>query len=263
MSEIRTVDILGLGFPIQNYRSTIDRFSTWIAEKKAHQVCIANVHTVVTAQRDAAFFELNAQADMLTMDGQPLRWYANLVHKAGVEERVCGPELMLRCLDEGQQHGWKHYFLGGRDEVLATLEANLRQRFPQAQIVGAYSPPFRELSAEEDQAIVDQINAVEPDFLWVGLGAPKQERWIREHINRVQAPVQLGVGAAFDFHAGAIKRAPEWMQKSGLEWCYRAFHDKRLWSRYLSTNPTFLYCLLRDVLKSKFTGQQPAKRLES
>ena len=250
------VNILGLSFPIQNYQQAIDQFSRWIDEKESRQVCIANVHTVVTSTRDRTFHSLNANADMLTMDGQPLRWYANLVHRAGIEERVCGPELMLRCMDEGQQHGWKHYFLGGREDVLQVLESKLKEKYPNANIVGAFSPPFRTLSESEDQDMVDQINSVQPDFLWVGLGAPKQEIWIQEHLDRVKVPVQLGVGAAFDFHSGTIKRAPEFMQRSGMEWLYRLYHDKRLWKRYLTTNPIFLYYLLKDTFKSRLLGDK-------
>lgn len=249
------VDIFGLSFPVQDYERAISTFSEWIATGSAHQVCVANVHTVVTATRDPEIRQIYLESDMLTMDGEPLRWYANLVYKAGVRERVCGPELMLRCLREGQEKGWRHYFLGGTETALQTLVENVSKRFPEAQIAGAYSPPFRALSDSEDQMIVDRINDANVDFLWVGLGAPKQERWIYEHLDRIDVPVQLGVGAAFDFHAGVIARAPEYLQKAGLEWAFRLVKDPRLWKRYLSTNPLFLALLCRDIIRKRVFGR--------
>ena len=252
---MKYVDILGLKFPIQDYEAAIETFAKWIAEGSPHQVCVANVHSVVTAMEDSEFHQLNRKADMLTMDGQPLRWYANLVYKAGVKERVCGPELMLRCLDQGQEKGWRHYLYGGKEDVLDRLVDSVSKKFPRAEIAGAYSPPFRSLSTEEDEQIVENINYANADFLWIGLGAPKQEKWIAEHLDRVKVPVQLGVGAAFDFHAGEIPRAPEFMQKVGLEWVFRVLQDPRLWKRYLSTNPVFLAWLCRDVFRKRVLGR--------
>lgn len=248
------IEILGLKFPVQDYGKAIETFSEWIATGSAHHVCIANVHTMVMAHKEPEFRRLNDRADMLTIDGQPLRWYANLVCKAGILERVCGPELMLRCIEKGQEEGWRHYFYGGRLDVLDKLVENLSAKYPKAEIVGAYSPPFRQLSDEEDDRIVEQINNVKPDFLWVGLGAPKQEKWIAEHLDKLNSPVQVGVGAAFDFHAGEIRRAPDFLQKMGLEWLFRAWNDPRLWKRYLTTNPVFLGLLCRDIFRKRILG---------
>ncbi|PKD39397.1 glycosyltransferase [Methylomonas sp. Kb3] len=248
MQAIKSVDIFGIRFPILDYELTLQLFQEWIASGQAHQVCIANVHTTVACLTDHELRDISNNA-LSTMDGLPLVWYAKLVHQAPIKTRVCGPDLMLKCLDHGQQLGWRHFFLGGKDEVLADLVANIRKRYPQAELVGWLSPPFRPLSAEEDQQLVDLINAARPDFLWVGLGAPKQEKWIAAHLDRVHVPVQLGVGAAFDFHSGHIKRAPLWMQKSGLEWCYRMAKDRRLVKRYFSTNPVFLLRFAWDFLQ--------------
>lgn len=249
----QAVNVLGVNFQRLDYAAALALFQNWIAAQSPHQVCIANVHTVVSCQSDAELRDINNRS-LVTMDGLPLVWYANLVHRASVG-RVCGPDLMLHCLDQGRDKGWKHFFLGGKPEVLTDLQQKMLERFPGVTIVGLHSPPFRSLSAEEDQQLVDMINAAEADFLWVGLGAPKQEKWIAAHLDRVHVPVQLGVGAAFDFHSGHVQRAPLWMQRNGLEWLYRMAMDKRLVKRYLSTNPVFLKLFLRDWVWIRLLGR--------
>lgn len=241
------LDILGLKFPLLDYASTLDLFKQWIAARKPHQVCMANVHTVITSLTDNQLKRINNRS-LITMDGLPLVWYARAVHQARIKERVCGPELMLRCLDQGREHGWKHFFLGGKEHVLTDLVHAMQSRFPGAEIVGWHSPPFRPLSDEEDAQLVALINQHQPDFLWVGLGAPKQEKWIAGHLAVLDVPVQAGVGAAFDFHSGHIRRAPVWMQNAGLEWLYRMLQDRRLIKRYCTTNPIFLVYFLRDLI---------------
>ncbi len=247
----KTIDILGIKFPFLDYNSTLDLFTHWIKEHESHQVCIANVHTVISSLTDKKLREINNQS-LITMDGLPLVWYAKLVHNAPIKERVCGPELMLRCLDEGRKQGWKHFFLGGKEIVLNDLVSTMTTRFPGVEIIGTHSPPFRTLSTEEDDQLVELINQLKPDFLWVGLGAPKQEKWIAAHLSKVKVPIQIGVGAAFDFNSGHINRAPLWMQKSGLEWLYRILQDPRLLKRYCATNPIFLALFLRDIILVNF-----------
>ena len=248
MQSFKTVNVLGITFPIINYEDTLNIFEDYIRSKVAHQVCIANVHTVVTCLSDKELRAITNNA-LSTMDGVPLVWYANLIHNAGLESTVNGPDLMLKCLDQGRHMGWKHFFLGGTQQVLDDLVVTMQKRYPGVEIVGWHSPPFRPLSAEEDQHLVELINAENPEFLWVGLGAPKQEKWIAAHLDRVHAPVQLGVGAAFVFHSGHVARAPRWMQKNGLEWLYRMIKEKRLIKRYFTTNPIF-YCSLPKMFFS-------------
>ncbi|MEI6067982.1 MAG: WecB/TagA/CpsF family glycosyltransferase [Methylococcaceae bacterium] len=247
----KLINILGLNFPILDYAHSLTLFTHWIKIREPHQVCTANVHTVVTSLTDTELRDINNRS-LITMDGWPLVWYANVVHRANIKERVCGPELMLRCLSEGRQHGWKHFFLGGKGVVLTDLVNTMQTQFPGVEIVGWHSPPFRPLSTQEDEQLVELINEHQPDFLWVGLGAPKQEKWIAAHLQQVKAPVQIGVGAAFDFHSGHVKRAPVWMQKSGLEWLYRVLQDRRLIKRYCATNPIFLALFFRDFLMVNF-----------
>lgn len=251
----QNVRIGGVTFPVIDYDYAIRIFQEWMSEGAAHQVCIVNVHTLVTAMREPAFHAIMRDAAMATMDGQPLRWYANAVCNAGVKERVCGPELMHRCIGYGVRKRWRHYLLGGRPEVLSTLEKRLHDSFPGLQIAGSHSPPFRQVSEAEETETVARINNSNADILWVGLGAPRQEQWIHRNLCRLKAPVCVGVGAAFDFHAGSVPRAPSWMQSAGLEWLFRVFADPRLLRRYLDTNPTFLWMLLRDLISVRLLRQ--------
>ncbi len=246
---LKNINIGGVPFPIIDYDRAIQQFQSWIKTRDAHQVCIVNVHTLVTAMRDPAFHLIMHEAAMNIMDGQPLKWYANAVCQAGLHERVCGPELMLRCLAQGTEKGWRHYFLGGRSEVLKLLESRVKEQFHGVNRAGSYSPPFRSATEAEETEMVAHINESNADMLWVGLGAPRQEQWIYRNLHRLNIPVCIGVGAAFDFHAGSVSRAPTWMQSAGLEWLYRVFADPRLFRRYLDTNPPFLWMLIRDWLR--------------
>ncbi len=252
----KPLNILGINAPLLDYTTCLSLFTIWVKKREKHQVCIANVHTVVESQFDTTLKAINNKS-LVTLDGLPLVWYAKAVLKAPIKERVCGPELMLRALDHGREHGWKHFFLGGTEEVLKDLVTEMELRYPGVNIVGWHSPPFRPLSKTEDTQLVRLINTQQPDFLWVGLGAPKQEKWIASHLHRVKATVQLGVGAAFDFHSGYVKRAPEWMQKRGLEWFYRILQDRRLLKRYCVTNPIFVLCFFRDLINIRLLKRNP------
>jgi N-acetylglucosaminyldiphosphoundecaprenol N-acetyl-beta-D-mannosaminyltransferase len=244
----KTTNIFGTLFPDLSYEKALRIFQGWIDAKTSNQVCIVNVHSLINGLSDKGFQTI-CNNSLSTMDGVPLVWYANLVHQASIKSKVCGPDLMLECLDKGRGKGWKHFFVGSTPAVLKDLVVEMESRFPGVEIAGWNSPPFRPLSDREDQDLVDQINAAKPDFLWVGLGAPKQEKWIADHLHRIHAPVQLGVGAAFSFHSGHVSRAPHWMRKRGLEWAYRMLKERRLIRRYLSSNPVFLALFLKDLIK--------------
>ena len=185
-------------------------------------------------------------------DGMPLVWAANYLGE-GLRDRVYGPELMLRYNERCAELGHRVWLYGGRDQgSLVQLALSMRRRHPGIQIVGGYSPPFRRLREEEDQAIVDQINDARPDVLWVGIGVPKQEKWMAEMRPKLEVPVLCGVGAAFDFHAGRISQAPRWMQERGLEWTYRiAQEPRRLLPRYLYYNPRFLFAFTQQLLRER------------
>ena len=187
----------------------------------------------------------------LTMDGMPLIWYSNLIYNARITSTVNGPDLMLKCLEQGKDKAWKHFFLGGKPEVNTDLVKAMTERFPGIHIVGSHAPPFRDLTASEDEQLIALINNSHADFLWVGLGAPKQEKWIAAHLSRISVPIQIGVGAAFSFHSGHVQRAPLWMQNNGLEWLFRMIKERRLIKRYLSCNPVFLALFARDFFVKK------------
>ena len=233
--------------------TTMDEAVSWIdehlAELSGKYVCISNVHTTVTAYRDEKYRAVQNGSALSLPDGKPLsivqrhRGYEN----AG---RVPGPDLMPEIFALSEKKGYRHYFYGSKQSTLDALKGRLLEKYPKLNIVGMYSPPFRPLTEEEDQEAVERINAVKPDFIWVGLGAPKQEIWMAEHENRVHG-VMLGVGAGFDFHAGTIKRAPKWMQELCMEWLYRISQDpKRLLWRYLDTNFSFLWYLWKEKCRN-------------
>lgn len=203
-------------------------------------LCVSNVHTTVTAYEDEEYRRIQNGGIMAIPDGGPL---SALGRRRGFSDmqRTTGPSYMKRILEMSSQYGWRHYFYGSTPETLEKLKEVLDREYSGVEVAGMCSPPFRPLTAEEDADMTQQINQASPDFVWVGLGAPKQEVWMAEHQGRMLG-LMVGVGAAFDYLAGNIKRAPEWMQKCNLEWLYRMLQDpKRLFKRYLVTNSKFIW----------------------
>ena len=235
------VNVLGVGISALNMDLACRVLEDWLDRRRGRgYVCVVNVHSVVECQRDPALRTILNQSLLSTPDGMPLVWVA---HRRGFRHvgRVYGPDLMLTLCERSVQKGYRHYFYGGARGVPERLAARLQARFPGLQVVGTCSPPFRPLTPEEDREVVRQINEADPDIVWVGLGAPKQERWMAEHVRKLKAPLLIGVGAAFDFHAGLKPQAPRWMQERGLEWLFRLLTEpRRLWRRYLVCIPWFL-----------------------
>jgi N-acetylglucosaminyldiphosphoundecaprenol N-acetyl-beta-D-mannosaminyltransferase len=233
--------VLGVPLALTDYDETLDWIDAKIAHRSRGYICVAAVHTVMLCQEDAVLREAVAAADFTVPDGQPLVWAMNMLGH-DLPSRVYGPELMERACDRAKTTGVRMYLYGGRNQgALVQLALNLRQRFPGLQIVGGYSPPFRELDEEEEDAVVTEINRSRADIVWVGIGAPKQEKWMARMRDRLDAPVLIGVGAAFDFHAGLVAQAPPWMQRIGLEWLFRlGTEPRRLWRRYMRYNPLFV-----------------------
>lgn len=239
------VNVLGVGVSAIDMPAAVDRIEDWIRHRTQNYVCVTGVHGVMESQRDEELRRIHNASGMTTPDGMPMVWAG---HWAGASwmKRVYGPDLMLAICERAAAKGWRSFFYGGREGVPEQLAQRLAERFPGLQVVGAYSPPFRALTPEEDEALVERINSSEAELVWVGLSTPKQERWMAAHVGRLQAPVLLGVGAAFDIHAGTLAQAPVWMQRHGLEWLYRLVREpRRLWRRYLSNNPRFLLGILR------------------
>ena len=246
-SHRRVLPVLGVPIDVIDSATAIQRISQWAQRHESRYVCICNVHSVVTATIEPLFMQALINADMATPDGSPIAWQLRRQGAQG-QQRVSGPDLMLEYFDHAASMSQSIYLYGSTQNTLDLLVYQLHQRWPHLVIAGAYSPPFRPLTLEEDEAIIKKINSSGAGTVWVSLGCPKQERWMAMHRGRINA-VMLGVGAAFDFHAGKIARAPAWMRNSGLEWLHRLCTDpRRLGRRYLTTNTSFLLALLRQLL---------------
>lgn len=257
-------DVLGVGISAINIPLAMSTIQNWIARGHKSYVTITGVHGVMESQSDPELKRIHNAAGLVTPDGMPMVWMNRLAGNGHVS-RVYGPDLMLAVCDDAQKRGYKHFFYGGAEGVADLLVEKLTARFPQMQVVGTYCPPFRKLTPDEDRDLVAQINASGADIVWVGLSTPKQEYWMSEHVGRLNAPVMVGVGAAFDFHAGLKSQAPAWMQKSGLEWFFRLCTEpKRLWKRYLRNNPLFVFYVLLQKLRlrnfrdASFSQPQPS-----
>ena len=238
------VNALGVGVSALAFAQTMDILERWIEHRQRRYVCVTGVHGVMESQRSDDLRRIHNGAGLVTPDGMPLVWLGRLRGHRRME-RVYGPDLMLAFCERSVARGYRHFFYGGDEDVPELLAQELCRRFPGLQVAGTYSPPFRPLTVAEDRDIVRRLNAARPDVVWVGLSTPKQERWMAAHLGRLQAPVMIGVGAAFDFHSGRKRQAPRWMQRSGLEWLFRLLSEpRRLAGRYLVNNPGFVWNLL-------------------
>jgi N-acetylglucosaminyldiphosphoundecaprenol N-acetyl-beta-D-mannosaminyltransferase len=241
--------VLDAPLAVTNYAEVIDWMQAVIAADARAYVTAAAVNLVMSAREDAAAREAVLGATLVVPDGQPLVWALRALGNPAAT-RVYGPDLMAHFCARAAQSAIPMYLYGGRTpEALATLERRLRERFPGLQIVGGYSPPFRELTTEEEARVCAAIDASGAEVVWVGTGQPKQEKWMARMRPRLSAPLLVGVGAAFDFHAGLVRQAPPWMQRNGLEWAYRLVREpRRLWRRYARYNPRFIAGFLRQYL---------------
>lgn len=252
---IPRANILGVGVSAINMEMALRTIEEWIARQEPHYVCVTGVHGVMESWRDGELRRTHNAAGLVTPDGMPLVWLSRFMGFRQVE-RVYGPDLMLAVCERSATRGYRQFFYGGAPGVAEKLASRLQSRFPGLQVAGFYSPPFRALTPEEDRTVAERINVAKPSILWVGLSTPKQERWMAEHVTRLNAPVLIGVGAAFDFHAGHKRQAPRWMQQGGLEWLFRLLMEpRRLWRRYLINNPWFLWLVLLQAL-----GRRPSRQ---
>jgi N-acetylglucosaminyldiphosphoundecaprenol N-acetyl-beta-D-mannosaminyltransferase len=239
------VDVLGVGISAIDPDDALGEVTRWIDNGIQHYVCVTGVHGVMESQGDADLLRIHNESGLTTPDGMPMVWAA---HMAGAKntERVYGPDLMLAVCERAAERGWGCFLYGATDDVLEQLRSILCERYPGLKIVGMHSPPFRPLTPEEDDAVVREINDSGAQIVWVGLSTPKQERWMASHIGRLDAPALFGVGAAFDMHAGNLRQAPRWMQRSGIEWLFRLISEpRRLWKRYAVNNPRFVLAIAR------------------
>ncbi len=226
------VNILGVGVSAINMAQALDTIEGWLDRRESHYVCVTPAHAVMDCQDDPDLRRVFNLSGLTTPDGMAIVWLLKLHGRRRVA-RVYGPDLLLAACERGLRRGARHYFYGGDPGVAEALATRLQARFPGLRIAGASAPPFRPLTEAEDRQAVEAINAAAPDFVWVGLSTPKQERWMAAHLGRVTAPAMIGVGAAFDFLSGRKPQAPRWAQRSGLEWLFRlATEPRRLWPRY-------------------------------
>lgn len=239
---MKTIDILNVKVNVLDMNQLLEYVCSQIKCLSGQYITVANVHTTVMAYEDESYCNIQNSAVITIADGGPL---SAIGRNRGFKymQRLTGPDFMEEILKVSHLYGFTHYFYGSTQETLDKLKSEILMKYPNINIVGMYSPPFRKLSTSEDITIVNHINELNPTFIWVGLGAPKQEIWMYEHKDKFNG-VMVGVGAAFDYFAKNIKRAPMWMQRLSLEWLYRLIQDpKRLFKRYMVTNFKFIYYL--------------------
>jgi N-acetylglucosaminyldiphosphoundecaprenol N-acetyl-beta-D-mannosaminyltransferase len=250
MCDSEKVNVLGVGINPISINQALEAISSWITLRRPNIICVTPAHSIMDAYHDPDLRTIINSSGLTTPDGMAIVWLMKL-RGHGHVERVNGSDLMLEACRSGLPHNWRHYFYGGEEGVAETLVARFITYHPELQVAGTYTPPFRPLTPEEDEEIINTINETEADVVWVGLGAPKQERWMAEHLGKIEAPVMIGVGAAFDFLSGRKPQAPRWIQRSGFEWLFRlATEPKRLWPRYRQY-PLFVWLVLLQLLGLK------------
>lgn len=239
------VDVLGVHVNAASVPKAVQQIGEFIQQKARTYVCVTSVHGIVESLKDPVLRQIHNRSGLTSTDGMPLVWSARYAGEPA--ERVYGPDLTLALCERAAKEGWSSYFYGAAPGVADELAENLSEMFPGFKTAGTMSPPFRELTSDEVVEIDAEINSTDPDIVWVGLSTPKQERWMAAHRDALNAPVLIGVGAAFDFHAGRLRQAPPQLQRMGLEWLFRlAVEPKRLWRRYLVQYPPFVWKILRQ-----------------
>ena len=240
--------VLGVRVHAVQIPEVIEIMERWIAARRpARYVAVTGMHGVSEARKDPAFREVLSGADLVVPDGMPLVWIGRMRGHL-LRRRVYGPDLMLEFCSRTSDRGYRHYFYGASPGVAAGLAETLRRRWPGLQVAGTFSPPFRDLAPDETTEVIARINAAAPDVAWIGLGTPKQERWMRDNRALLRAPVLVGVGAAFDLLSGRVRQAPPWLREHGLEWSWRlAREPRRLWRRYLLNGPRFAWNVILET----------------
>jgi len=249
-SGVAATRVLGVPVSTINMSDAVSTILGWVRNRIPNYICVRDVHGIMRALEDDALMDIHHQAGMVTPDGMPLVWIARSRGHSNVG-RVSGGDLVGALCAASPDLGVRHYLYGGKPGVAERMAAALVATYPGLQIVGLGTPPFRSLTDEEDAAMVETVSATKPDVVWVGLSTPKQEYWMRDHVGRIPGATLIGVGAAFDFYAGDVKRAPLWMRESGFEWLHRlASEPRRLWRRYLILAPKFAsMAIFQDVKK--------------
>ncbi len=239
-----------------NMDLAVSIISDIVAARQGGFISLVGAHPAVEARLNEKYAKLISKARLILPDGMSVVWAAR-VFGYKIKGRVYGPDLMVRLLAISENKGYSNFFYGGTEETLIKLVKNMKNRFPRLNVAGVLSPPFRKLSKDEETVILKQIKESKPDILWVGLGAPKQDMWMGSHEEGLPGITQIGVGAAFDFHAGQVRQAPYWIQRCGLEWLFRITQEPgRLWLRYAKCVPLFIYFVLLQYIR----GESNAKK---
>jgi N-acetylglucosaminyldiphosphoundecaprenol N-acetyl-beta-D-mannosaminyltransferase len=263
VSDTISFEVLGVQIDAVQTEDLVARMEEWIHNhSRCHTIGPTSMHGIVEAQHDPSFKEILNSADAVVPDGMPLVWVGR---RKGhhLPRRVYGPDLVLEFCEKTVGRGYRHFFYGGEPGVPERLAESLKRRFPAIEVCGTFSPPMRPLDPQEDKEIVTLISRAAPDVLWVGLGTPKQERWMHEHRDQLQVPVLVSVGAAFDILSGRRKQAPRWMRDHGLEWLFRLLQEPwRLWRRYLVYGAQFIVYLAVDSLRGRVFGARGRQRRE-
>lgn len=250
-------DILGVQVNAINLTDAVETVERWIYEGRRTYVCVTGVHGLMESRRDERVRDIHNRAGLVTPDGMPLVWLLRLLGKSRTE-RVYGPDLMRKLTAVSALHGYRQFYYGGGKGVAEKLGRTLTTAYPGLTVAGVLCPPFRQLTRDEDDVVVDAINGARPDIVWVGLSTPNQERWMAEHLGRIDAPMMIGAGAAFDFVAGTKRQAPLWMQQNGLEWLFRLGSEPgRLWRRYAFIVPAFSVLAVGMLIRHavRFSGK--------
>ena len=233
-------NILGVGVSVINMPQALETIARWVDDREAHTICVTPAHAIMDVYQDEELRQIYNHSGLTTPDGMAIVWLLKWYGYSAVD-RVYGPDLLLAVCEQSVDRGYRHYFYGAAPGVAQQLADSLQARYPGLEVVGVESPPYRPLTLEEDAEVVGRIRDAKPDFVWVGIGSPRQERWMREHLALLDVPVLVGVGAAFDFLSGNKPQAPRWIQRSGLEWLFRLVSEpRRLWRRYIRY-PKFVF----------------------
>ena len=254
-------ELLGVPISVLNLETAVSAVRFLVDERRRRlqgtYICVRDVNGIVECQRDSALKDIHKRAALVTPDGMPVVWWGRLTGHADVN-RVAGSDLMMEICRRSVEFGFRHFFFGGEEGVAEDLARKLGARFPGLSVVGTWTPPFRSLTVEERAQVIEAINRSGADIVWVGLGAPKQERFMADIAPELTGAVLVGVGAAYDFLSGRKPRAPRWLQRSGLEWLFRlATEPRRLWRRYLVNNSVFLWLLARHLMGGSRSVSRP------
>lgn len=239
--EVPRSNVLGVGVSAINMAQALALFDSWLRNGRKGYVCVTGVHGVMEAQKDDAFRRILNESLLTAPDGMPTVWVGRLQGFKSMQ-RVFGPDLMFELCRMSVKEGYSHFFYGGRPGVVEDLRSKLTQKIPGMRVAGTFTPPFGPLSPSEEERLIGIVAQTKPDLFWVGLSTPKQERFMADYLHKIETKIMVGVGAAFDLHAGLIKDAPVWMKFSGLQWLHRLIQEpSRLWKRYLVNNPQFVW----------------------